>query len=353
MIRQHENNRRKRRAPPGANKTAGSVAFIANREFPQIGEITLSDPDLRQAVFECFSQKCFYTGQVLTIDQMRIDHVIPKSIGGPDNIWNYAPTTHSINSAKTDRFDPEIMTRFLDIIKLAFAGRVFEMWQRLRRIREQTKEQPRTFARRAKDTRLSRVTPDYLSIHSEWFTLAALPLNYQSIQILPEIRDASMVGLRFSYPVVNEDVLAFLVSRAKAQLRWTEDRNYVLEQLCDFSVMQANLRAYGMEAFESWIARALMRRWGFDLEVRTYGFPQSPTIIARRKAPQHESDRWDDWYWRDKLELTFDLECTATIDGVHRGQELLAGIGRKSGTSVKENAAQLADGRTESGPSPF
>ena len=51
-----------------------------------------------------FRQKGFYTDEVLSMDQISVDHFIPWSYIYSDDIWNFVITSKSNNSKKSNRF---------------------------------------------------------------------------------------------------------------------------------------------------------------------------------------------------------------------------------------------------------
>lgn len=72
--------------------------------FPVEGRFFIFEPALRKALYEAYEGKDFYTGKPIEFEQMSIDHVIPRSLGGPDHVANYVPTTGATNSAKGSNF---------------------------------------------------------------------------------------------------------------------------------------------------------------------------------------------------------------------------------------------------------
>jgi len=67
-----------------------------------------NDPTLRKAIYKAFEGKCFYTGRKVSFANMHIDHVVPKSKGSEDSIFNYVLSCSDINLAKGHRFDAKI-----------------------------------------------------------------------------------------------------------------------------------------------------------------------------------------------------------------------------------------------------
>lgn len=59
----------------------------------------LNDPAVRQKVRALTDGRCSYCDCDLP-DNWHIDHVVPKSAGGPDNIANYVPSCPSCNISK-------------------------------------------------------------------------------------------------------------------------------------------------------------------------------------------------------------------------------------------------------------
>lgn len=62
----------------------------------------LSDPSVRQQVRALTNGHCTYCDDVLP-DNWHIDHVVPKSAGGPDNLANYVPACPSCNISKNGK----------------------------------------------------------------------------------------------------------------------------------------------------------------------------------------------------------------------------------------------------------
>ena len=47
-------------------------------------------------------QKCIYSGELLTLTNLSLDHFLPWSYVAHDQLWNIIPTPKSVNSAKND-----------------------------------------------------------------------------------------------------------------------------------------------------------------------------------------------------------------------------------------------------------
>ena len=86
---------------------------------------------LRDSIYKAFGGKCFYTGQKVRKEDMVIDHVVPKSLGGEDSVYNYVLTTKSINSQKSTRVDIDGVEPILYLIRIIYAPKVLRSIKRL------------------------------------------------------------------------------------------------------------------------------------------------------------------------------------------------------------------------------
>ena len=69
---------------------------------------------IRENVFKKYDGHCAYCGRSLTIDQMQIDHIFPKYLGGADTIDNLNPSCRMCNHYKrsltVEKFREQIKT---------------------------------------------------------------------------------------------------------------------------------------------------------------------------------------------------------------------------------------------------
>ena len=91
---------------------------------------SISDPNVRKAVYKAYKGRCFFTGRLLTEEEMVIDHLIPKSKGGPDSFDNYVLTFHDLNLGKSNKFD-ERLERMQWIVKKVYAPRARKEYEKL------------------------------------------------------------------------------------------------------------------------------------------------------------------------------------------------------------------------------
>lgn len=86
-----------------------------------------TNKNLRKAIFKAFDGHCFYSGKKLSEDAFEIDHVVPKSKGGEDSIYNYVLVSKDINHKKSDKQDEETVAKILYIVKIAYAPKVLKI----------------------------------------------------------------------------------------------------------------------------------------------------------------------------------------------------------------------------------
>ncbi len=97
-----------------------------NYVFPPEAQFFTFEYLLRIAVHEAFEGLDYYSGQPLDFLNMSIDHVLPRALGGPDNVYNYAPTNPITNSLKGHKFTFDDL-QVLEEIKNTYAPRVLAL----------------------------------------------------------------------------------------------------------------------------------------------------------------------------------------------------------------------------------
>lgn len=93
----------------------------------------LSDPHLRKAIYDAFGGKCFYSGLKIALDEMHIDHIIPRSRGGEDSVYNLVPTRKDINLAKSNKFDKETFQPVIAYVKSVYAPKVLKKLDQIKK----------------------------------------------------------------------------------------------------------------------------------------------------------------------------------------------------------------------------
>lgn len=88
---------------------------------------SLTDPAVREAVWSLTGGKCTYCGCQLSkswredranpesVSALYIEHVVPRSAGGPDNLANYVPSCHGCNTSKGSRHVMEFIQARLPV----------------------------------------------------------------------------------------------------------------------------------------------------------------------------------------------------------------------------------------------
>jgi len=67
----------------------------------------------KDAIYKRDDGRCQYTGKKLSREEFTIDHVIPRSRGGPDNWTNMVGCTKDVNSKKGNSLNSEIGLKLL------------------------------------------------------------------------------------------------------------------------------------------------------------------------------------------------------------------------------------------------
>ena len=88
-------------------KSGPSLAQEALEDFnfPQTANISPKfNSRVRRIIYDVFEGKDYYSGLPIRYHEMTIDHVIPLSLGGLDNAFNFVPTVRKINQEKGNSF---------------------------------------------------------------------------------------------------------------------------------------------------------------------------------------------------------------------------------------------------------
>ena len=104
----------------------------ANRVTEDDIKVDVGDPHWRAAFFFAFDGKCYYTGQELRQESFHLDHIVPRSKGGRDDLFNLVVAAPAINSSKGDSVNPVHIERALQEVRDIYAPKVLEYYHRHR-----------------------------------------------------------------------------------------------------------------------------------------------------------------------------------------------------------------------------
>jgi hypothetical protein len=93
-------------------------------DFPREGEVRLGDEEVRRAIYQAHKGTDFWSRAPLAYDRMHLDHVVPRSRLGSDNVFNLVPTCQPLNGAKSDRYDQTAIVPVLSILRLYFGPKI-------------------------------------------------------------------------------------------------------------------------------------------------------------------------------------------------------------------------------------
>lgn len=75
-------------------------------------EHKLAEPNIKRQIWERQNEKCAYCGQRKQLKRMTVDHIIPLSKGGTDELDNLQCTCKMCNQLKND-MTPHEFTMFI------------------------------------------------------------------------------------------------------------------------------------------------------------------------------------------------------------------------------------------------
>jgi HNH endonuclease len=86
-------------------KNNPNTPAIVNKIFPPVERESLQSQTSywKTVVEKCSDFRCVYSGQVLTLDDLSLDHYLPWSFVAHNQLWNLIPVPKSINSSKSDK----------------------------------------------------------------------------------------------------------------------------------------------------------------------------------------------------------------------------------------------------------
>ncbi len=95
-----------------------SVPNLQKKLFPPESRETLNkQKKYWKHVLELLPQYCIFSGTILEIDNLSIDHFLPWSFVAHDQLWNLIPVSRSINSSKSNNLPSlyRYFGRFVDL----------------------------------------------------------------------------------------------------------------------------------------------------------------------------------------------------------------------------------------------
>ncbi|MFZ7103487.1 MAG: HNH endonuclease [Peptococcaceae bacterium] len=78
---------------------------------------------IKSYLFERDGHKCWFCSKELFYRQMSLDHYLPKSKGGPEEIFNYVLSCKTCNKLKRSRVPADYQEVWINLLKQAFKDR--------------------------------------------------------------------------------------------------------------------------------------------------------------------------------------------------------------------------------------
>jgi hypothetical protein len=105
-------------------KNNPNTPAIVNKIFPSVERESLhSQTSYWKTIIENHPDfRCIYSGQVLTLDDLSLDHYLPWSFVAHNQLWNLIPVPRSINSSKSDKIPSDAYLE--EFIKMQHLGLV-------------------------------------------------------------------------------------------------------------------------------------------------------------------------------------------------------------------------------------
>lgn len=83
--------------------------------------------DFKTKVFEKFNGRCAYCGNEITVNNMTVDHIYPKSLGGSLSMFNCNPSCTRCNTLKANGTVEELREKILNSIQELKTNKHFQM----------------------------------------------------------------------------------------------------------------------------------------------------------------------------------------------------------------------------------
>ncbi len=74
--------------------------WIERKIFPPAFGLTL-DAMVKNKLLEDYNSRCAHCGKILTVENMQVDHILPRTQGGSDEILNLQPLCEDCNQGKS------------------------------------------------------------------------------------------------------------------------------------------------------------------------------------------------------------------------------------------------------------
>lgn len=78
-------------------------AFVNNRGFTKKNPVRANTKRLKRSILERDGNKCFYSGKEMTEEEMTLEHLVPLSKGGRNNLHNLVLCTKEENAKMGDK----------------------------------------------------------------------------------------------------------------------------------------------------------------------------------------------------------------------------------------------------------
>lgn len=99
-----------------------TVPNLQLKLFPPTKRVNLNaQTDYWRTILKYEKMRCIFSGQVLTTDDLSIDHFLPWSFVAHDQLWNLIPVSRSVNSSKSNNL-PSLDEYLVKFAEMQFLG---------------------------------------------------------------------------------------------------------------------------------------------------------------------------------------------------------------------------------------